>query len=162
MDKKLLDALEAPMPVANIPPNPTTADIDKALDEMNRQAHAAFFQAVPCIDRDRIVRQNRWPTHASSPGYATVADWKTRQRIFSVDNNGQERFPAFQFKPDGEPHPNVGPILAILLKHRTEWQVALWFTAPNSWLDGDIPANRLDDTKEVIAAARHEVAPSEG
>jgi hypothetical protein len=36
----------------------------------------------------------------------------------------------------------------------TPWQVAFWFVSSNPWLDGGIPADRLDEAASLVEAAR--------
>jgi hypothetical protein len=50
----------------------------------------------------------------------------------------------------------VARVLATLPQRKRPWQIAFWFTSSNGWLDGDTPADRLDDADAVIEAARHE------
>lgn len=146
----------------DLSPNPTADEVRAALAADSARAHLAFLQAVPCLDGDDVVRGTGMPTGAWSPAYAALASWKRQRQLLSVQHNGQELYPAFQFRTDGRPHPSIARILAVLPAHRTPWQVAFWFVSPNGWLDGDAPAERLDDTPEVLAAARHEAEDIEG
>jgi hypothetical protein len=147
----------------DLPPNATAVDVRRALAADSARAHIAFLQAVPCLDRDEVIRGTGMPTDAGSPAHPALADWKRRRIVLCVEDNGRERYPAFQFQTaNGQPHPNVARVLAALPSRWTSWQVAFWFASPNGWLDGDVPADRLNDQHEILAAARHEAEPIEG
>lgn len=114
--------------------------------------------------RDRFVAETRPLTsaevgaHAGHRGgnpYATAARWKKAGRIFSVHHRGTEYFPAFQFR-EGRPHPTIKAALAVLPAHLSPWQRAFWFVSANGWLGGKAPADPLDDSDAVVAAARRE------
>jgi len=149
-------------PLDDLPENPTVDQVRRALAADSARAHLAFLQAVPCLDRDEVIRRTGMPTHAASPAHAALDAWKRQRRIFVVQQNGYEHYPAFQFQSGGSPHPNIKKILAALPAHRTPWQVALWFVSPNGWLDGDTPAERLDDLPAVLTAAQREAEDIEG
>lgn len=114
--------------------------------------------------RDRFVAETRPLTsaevgalagHRGGNPYATAARWKKAGRIFSVNHRGTEYFPAFQFR-EGRPHPTVKAALAALPAHLSPWQRAFWFVSANGWLVGKAPADLLDDSDAVVAAARRE------
>ena len=76
-------------------------------------------------------------------------------RVLSVMHRRQQVFPGFQFDADG-PLPVVAEVLPVLQsRFRKDWEVALWFTTENYWLDGFRPVDLLiDDESRVIEAAR--------
>jgi hypothetical protein len=74
-------------------------------------------------------------------------------------------YPGFQFTAEGREHPAVGEALRWLRSdpHTTDWQAALWFTTPTSWLGGRRPVDVLDDDPDaVVEAARREVSDLAG
>lgn len=84
--------------------------------------------------------------------------WKKEGRVFSVTYGGTAYFPSFQLDEAGRPLPVIAELLA-LWKDRdySEWEIALWFLAPNGWLDGARPADLLSTGPErVLDAARRE------
>jgi hypothetical protein len=146
----------------DLPASPTAIELRSKLAGDSARAHLAFIQNVPCLSRDDVIRNTGLPTHAASPAHVALATWKNQRHIFYIWHNGQELYPSFQFGTNGRPHPNVALILAALPSHRTLWQVAFWFVSPNGWLDGDMPANRLDDLQATLVAAQHEAENIEG
>ena len=92
---------------------------------------------------------------------AIASRWKSEKRIFSVGYQKTECFPAFQFDRDGEPLPVIRRVLEAA-GHRDGWEIALWFTAINGWLDEKRPVDILDKADhadEIVEAARHSFEP---
>jgi len=92
---------------------------------------------------------------------AIASRWKSEKRIFSVGVQKTEHYPAFQFDRDGEPLPLIRRVLEAA-GDRDGWEIALWFTAINGWLDGKRPVDILDKADredEITEAARHSFEP---
>lgn len=84
------------------------------------------------------------------------ARWKAEGRIFSITEEDVDHYPIFQFA-DGQPVPAMSAVLQIFTG-LSDWQVALWFFAPNAWLEDRRPMDvLLNDPDAVIDAARHAV-----
>ncbi|HSS51246.1 MAG TPA: hypothetical protein VLX28_20075 [Thermoanaerobaculia bacterium] len=79
--------------------------------------------------------------------------WKQEGRIFSVPLRGAEYFPAYQFDEKGQPLPVIGRVLATLGGESREWELALWFTSANGWVDGRCPVDLLRSEPEEVAQA---------
>jgi hypothetical protein len=79
--------------------------------------------------------------------------WKQEGRIFSVPYRGSVYFPAYQFDKKGQPLPVISRVLATLGGQSKEWELALWFTSVNGWLDGCRPVDLLLGEPEEIARA---------
>jgi hypothetical protein len=114
--------------------------------------------------RDRFVAQVHQLTSAevgeqaglrTKNPYATAARWKKSGDIFSVQHRGKEYFPAFQFR-EGRPHPTIKRALAALPSRLSSWQRAFRFVSTNGWLGDKAPADMLDDSQAVVAAAERE------
>jgi hypothetical protein len=133
-------------------PMPPADDPRKSLAFDNAAARALFFDQVPCLNSKEVAHL---AGHRSKNTSMTASRWKQAGKLFSLTRLGEEIYPAFQFR-DGQPHPAVARILAALPQRKRSWQIAFWFTSSNGWLDGDTPADRLDDADAVIEAARHE------
>lgn len=86
---------------------------------------------------------------------AIVALWEHDRSIFPVIYGGLAYYPSFQFV-DGAPHPTIQQVLAVLPAAMSAWQIAFWFVSTNSWLEDRAPAELLDATAAVVAAAWHE------
>ena len=83
--------------------------------------------------------------------------WKADGRIFFVTHQGSTWFPGYQFAEDGQPRPVIADLLKIVGATLTGWELALWFTTSNGWLDGARPVDLLTDAPErVREAARRE------
>jgi len=76
-------------------------------------------------------------------------------RVFSVAHRRAQLFPAFQFEADG-PLPIVSDVLpALRSRFRKDWEIALWFTTKNAWLDGRRPVDLLQSNPtDVMEAAQ--------
>ena len=56
---------------------------------------------------------------------------------------------------DRQPKRELRPILAQLAPAFDEWDTAVWFSRPNPWLSGEVPANLLSShATDVEEAAR--------
>ena len=91
--------------------------------------------------------------------------WRTENRVVAVPAGDELLYPGFQFNAEGKPKPAIGPTIDLLSSdpHTTDWQMALWFVTPTSWLGGTRPVDLLDDDPDaVISAARREVSDLAG
>jgi len=90
---------------------------------------------------------------------AAIANrWKKEGRLFAVPIGRAPRFPGFQLDRHGRPRPAIATIIGTLRGY-DGWQLALWFTASNGWLDGRRPVDLLEqDLDAVIAAASSTLA----
>jgi len=88
--------------------------------------------------------------------------WQSIGRIFSVNVDGQDLFPGYQFDTVGQPLPVIFDILKEFGPVVDSWKLAAWFHFPNTWLverDGDkernvAPKDRLNSAMEVLIAAK--------
>ena len=87
--------------------------------------------------------------------------WKRAGRIFAIQHDGKDLFPAFQFA-DGEPLPIIQKILKALPDYMSPWQTAFWFESGNGWLGGEIPQECLKKESKVIDAAEQLAKPTIG
>jgi hypothetical protein len=91
--------------------------------------------------------------------------WRAENRLVAVPVRDELLYPGFQFNAEGKPKPVIGPTIAWLRSdpHTTDWQMALWFVTPTSWLGGRRPVDLLDERPDaVIDAARREVSALAG
>jgi len=133
-------------------PAPPADDPRKSLAFDNAAARALFLDQVPCLTSKEVAHL---AGHRSKNTSMTASRWKQAGKLFSLTRLGEEIYPAFQFR-DGQPHPTMARVLAALPQRKRPWQIAFWFTSSNGWLNGDTPADRLDDADAVIEAAQHE------
>lgn len=89
--------------------------------------------------------------------YARAQRWRREGRVFALDLRGKQKYPAFQFDlTRGEPRPAIGEVLKRTQSILDGWQTAMWFIAPNSWLDERRPVDLLDsEPRAIVDAAEH-------
>jgi hypothetical protein len=133
-------------------PTPPDAAVTQLLLDSNAKARKRFFDYWPCATSKQLAES---AGHSSSNPSMTAARWKNARKVFSVKHAGTEYFPFFQFS-DGQPIPVVGEVIRKLDEKKSPWQLAFWFTSPNGWLGGRVPAHSLDDREQVLAAAAQE------
>jgi hypothetical protein len=70
---------------------------------------------------------------------------KAESKVFAVEFQGEQRYPAFQFDMEtGKPKPIIKDILALLKDEWSSWQLALWFISVNGYLNGKTPLEVMD------------------
>ncbi|MFT3929281.1 MAG: hypothetical protein QM709_03185 [Spongiibacteraceae bacterium] len=88
-------------------------------------------------------------------------EWKSSGRIFSIEHNGIEYFPAYGLDSGATCHPLqvIAKLITIFQARKTSWDIAIWCQFPNSFLAGKRPKDVLAvDPESVVDAARHEAA----
>jgi hypothetical protein len=92
---------------------------------------------------------------------AIASRWKAEGKIFSVRFEGKTWFPRFQFQ-DGRPIPAVAAVIKAFPKHSTGWDLAFFFTNPNSYIEGRKPIEILkSDPERVKSLAQAFVNPAD-
>ena len=82
-----------------------------------------------------------------------------RGTMFYFLRHKRSLFPAYQFNESG-PKPVVKQVLDLLSPHLSGFEIALWFSAPNGWLDGEMPEELMDSDPELVMdAAKQEMLP---
>lgn len=130
------------------------------MEQLRRNAdmRARFLKGVPLLKSADVARLSGSSARNVS---AKANRWKSEKRVFSVVQGGVDHFPAFQFTDDGQPAPAIAEILGIF-SGLSDWQIALWFFAPNGWLAEEPPMDVVQrEPQAVIAAARRAVEPLE-
>ena len=102
---------------------------------------------------DEIVRRLR--LRADQP-LSTLARWIVGRSVVHFEWQDSTLIPVFQFDlPDMSLRPTVGQVLGELNPVFDDWDVALWFAQPNSWLRDMLPVDVLQSHPlEVLHAAR--------
>ncbi|MDO9425171.1 MAG: hypothetical protein Q7T40_13410 [Methylobacter sp.] len=76
---------------------------------------------------------------------------KAENKVFAVEFQGEQRYPAFQFDMEtGKPKLIIKDILALVKGEWSGWQLALWFITANGYLDGKTPLEMMDTKPEVV------------
>jgi hypothetical protein len=151
--RSLLQAYPLPDPLGD-------AHLVNYRDELLARQH--YLKSVPCWTSKDVADAAR---HVNKNASSTAHRWKSDGKIFAIPAAGKrDVYPAFQFK-DGKPREVIAELLKVLEEARTPWEIAQWFVAANSWLDGDRPIDLLDDPESrdlLIDAAEQEVATNVG
>lgn len=111
------------------------------------RAHGGFVCTDEVAQRLRRV--------ADQP-ISRLARWIVSRSVISISWRAQTLLPAFQFEID---EMSIRPCFADVLQELRDvfdnWEMALWFAAPNAWLDYAAPVSIMtDDALAVLQAAR--------
>lgn len=139
---------------------PTPAVVLQA--QRNAEARSSFLTEFGALRSSEIADL----AGSQAANRAALANrWRAQNRIVGVPWRDELLYPGFQFAADGRPIPAIQPALAALRSdpHTTDWQAALWFATPTSWLRGQRPLDVLDaDPDLVVEAAQREVSDRAG
>lgn len=115
---------------------------------------ARLFEEFGGLTSDQISEVNSRAHNRSS----LPSRWRDEKRIFAVNYRGQRLHPGFQFDENLAPLSIIERILKTLpTSEMSEWEVAFWFVAANSYLDGRRPVDSLvDKPHDVVEAAAQE------
>lgn len=142
--EKLVDAL--------VETHDPLARTEKQIGAANARARLRFMDEIQTLSSDEVAKA---AGHSARNRSQTASRWKSEGRIFSVRWQGQERYPAFQFR-DGRPLPVIKEALAALSGDLSPWETAFWFVSTNGWLEGKAPYEMLDAPDRVVSAAREQ------
>jgi hypothetical protein len=108
--------------------------------------------------RSREVEESMPGTISTKPGDLEPIQARQAQLLAeAVNHQGRSVYPAFQFDEEGRPRPVVADVLATLGQQSQGWELALWFTSVNGWVDGRRPVDLLSsEPAEVALAAERE------
>ena len=84
--------------------------------------------------------------------------WLARRRqesaLFSLSHEGRTLIPAFQLTQEGEPRPELQPIIAALTGSGVrDWALWSWLTSPSSFLTGQVPEILAEKEPERVLRA---------
>lgn len=134
---------------------------DKAEEEIQKDTLAwrkEFMSEYECWTSTEVARQSS-STAKNVP--AIASRWKGEGKIFSVRFEGKTWFPRFQFQ-DGSPILAVATVIKAFPKHSTGWDLAFFFTNPNSYIGGRKPVEILkSDPERVKLLAQAFVNPAD-
>jgi hypothetical protein len=142
---KLVDTLP---PMA--PPRHVVLEAD-----MLARAKARILQSQDWITAREIARLGGFSeTNAS----AQPNSWKRAGRIFAINHKGTDYFPLYGLTLDPiRPLPAMKQVLDVL-SLRDPWELAFWFDAANSCLDGRRPQEVIASEADKVLAAASEDA----
>ena len=133
--------------IPNPNPLPKKADVYLRIARKNAESCARYLRTADLYA----------PEDIQGPS----AKWKREGRVFAIQHNDEDLFPAFQFA-DGKPLPIIKKILKALPEDMSPWQTAFWFKSSNGWLGGKTPQECLKNESKVIDAAEQLALPMIG
>ena len=97
---------------------------------------------------------------------SSTRTWLSRRReareLFTVKHDGRTIIPAFQLDADGEPRPELQPVLQTLVDACVQsWALWTWLTSLTSLLSGETPEQLVrSNPQRVLRAAQRFAAAS--
>ena len=138
--------------------NEECADVHLRIARKNAELRTAYLQTTKLYTAEDI---RALTAEKLSDPSAPSSEWKREGRVFAIQHDGKDLFPAFQFA-DGEPLPIIQKILEALPDYLSPWQTAFWFESGNGWLGGKTPQECLKNESKVIDAAEQLGNPAVG
>jgi hypothetical protein len=149
-ESRILDAM--------LPPIETLTDAAAIQLRRNALARAVALTELGALTSAQLAELRGAKT--ANP-HTTTSRWLSAGRVFAIDTAAGRLFPAFQFA-EGKPRPVISRVLGALRGQVQGWELLLWFTGSNGYLDGARPVDRLAEAPdEVVAAAAYQASLSE-
>jgi hypothetical protein len=132
-------------------------DFSRGFARIERMQHEAMTHAFRShggfISSDDVAQGLRG---VCDQPVSRLARWIVSRAVISISWRARTLMPAFQFnRADMAIVPGVTDVLQELRTVFDNWELALWFAAPNAWLDYAAPVTLLaDDALSVLQAAR--------
>ena len=124
-----------------------------SLVQVARQARLrSELLASPCLGYESLAE-----LRGTSVDAARFVIHKTASLhgLLVVNHEGRVLVPAFQITPDGEPRPDLAPVLRPLLAAGMDpWKAWIWLTQPAALLGGLVPEHAAADPETADLAAR--------
>ena len=98
--------------------------VDEIIEQDNVELRKKYLKEFRCYTSDEI-RDLASSDSNDTQDYASV--WEKQNKIFSVNANGVDVFPSFQFQ-DGKPLEIIEDLLAQMPDDMSNWQIAYWFS----------------------------------
>jgi hypothetical protein len=129
------------------------------LEQLNRNAtaHAELGAEFGLLSSTQVAELATSKPAASNPA-ALASRWRKEGKVFTVDVDGAQRFPGFQFGANSKPRPVIAAVLAAVGDRLSGWELALWFTGGNGWLGGMRPVDVLDSDPDLVIEAAGRLA----
>ena len=159
--------------------DPMTADQLEALDVLlhSEGEDPAFGVPVSLVQAARQARVREELLATAWFTYETLAEVRgssidaarfvihkaaSLHRMLVVDDEGRVLVPAFQLTAEGEPRPDLEPVLLPLLAAGMDpWQAWIWLTQPAALLGGLVPEQAAADRETTDLAAHAAVRLAE-
>jgi hypothetical protein len=134
-------------------PTPLDATLRRLDDRQYLAMELAYARHGGLVEGNDVARRLR---RRSSQPISLLAHWIVERNIVSFHWRGRLLVPDFQFEaPEMMPRPEVARILSELTPFLDDWDVALWFSRPNAWIDDQSPIDVIaSNPNAVLQAAR--------
>jgi hypothetical protein len=117
-----------------------------------------FMDENPSLTSNEIAEQ---ATSLAENRAAIANRWKKEGKLFSVRFEGTQRFPSFQLE-HGEPLPAVAEVIKVFGQQATGWDLAYFFSSPNTNIGGRKPVDLLkQDQGRLVSLAQAFVHPAD-
>lgn len=130
---------------------------DHSLEELDRESGAwreQFIKRYGALSAPQVADEvGNTATNRS----ALASRWTNEKKIFGVRFQNQTLYPRFQFK-DGDRLAAIADILKEMPSSFTGWDLAFFFTSPNTYLDGKLPVDILKSKPERVVSLAHAFA----
>jgi hypothetical protein len=125
--------------------------VDDRIRQDNVRLRAKYLSETHCYT-SADIRKLAPCDSSDDQGYAEV--WKKLNNIFSVNSDGIDVFPSFQFQ-DGKPKEIIGLLLSQMPENMSDWQIAFWLASGNGYLEGNqAPQDCLDQNDDLALAIK--------
>jgi hypothetical protein len=130
------------------PPRPH--DVAGAQHIMMADAYRRTGGLVSGVEAALLLRR-----HSTQP-LSLLARWIVTRRVVSYVWQSEMLLPLFQFdRDDMSLRRDTSQVVAELVDTFDDWELAVWFARPNSWLRDTAPVKLIDvDQPAVLQAAR--------
>jgi len=134
-----------------LPESPVPSPAQAALAQRESQARWSMFEEFGAFTSEELADQRSQAKNR----HALANRWRNEGKVFAVELRGRRLFPGFQFNPETfAPEPVVADVLAALpLDRMSEWELALWWTAADPWLEGNRPVDVMQEDPDAVVAA---------
>lgn len=140
--------------------------VDTLLPPMAPPRHVVLEAEMLANAKSRILSSQDWVTAKDiaklgqfSPSNASAQpnNWKRAGRIFAINHKNTDYFPLYGLEIKSiRPLPAMKQVLDVLMP-RDPWEIAFWFDACNSYLDGRRPQDVIgSEPDKVVEAAGKE------
>lgn len=122
------------------------------------QAHRNAEARLELAERYGVLTSTQLAERSGSRATNTAAPanrWRTQGKVFSVSWDGANVYPGLQLDEEGRTRPVIAQVLAAAGERLQGWDLALWLTSNNAWLDGARPVELLDESPDEVLAAVH-------
>ena len=125
--------------------------VDEIIEQDNAELRKKYLKEFRCYTADEI-RGLASSDSNDTKDYASV--WENQNKIFSVNSDGVDIFPSFQFN-DGKPLEIIEHLLAQMPDDMSNWQIAYWFSFENGYIkDRRAPKDSFDLKDDLEAAVK--------